>query len=153
VYAESFRHGSTRVTEESFETKLTPENATYTELIKDSHGHDRYVFTASPQVLEGRNEIISWLAKLADLQHGTYDNILMTSQEASSDSQNNLWRLNPSQYAAVPTSAKRIVKVDSFYVTMQIKAHHFTPLDSPYLDSMTVQIDFKNTDPRAAPSP
>jgi hypothetical protein len=27
---------------------------------------------------------------------------------------------------------------------------HFTPLDSPYLDSMIVQFAFSNTDPRTA---
>jgi hypothetical protein len=152
-YAESFRHGSTRVTEESFVMNLTPENPTYRELIKDAHGHDCFVFTVAPQVLEGRNEIVSWQARLVDLHHAMYENILMTSTEPSSDAQNNLWRLDPRQYGAVPTRAKRIIRVDGFYVTLQIRADHFTPLDSPYLDSMTVQVDFKNGDPRAAPPP
>ncbi len=38
VYAESFRHGSTRITEEGFDLKLTPENASYHEILKDSQG-------------------------------------------------------------------------------------------------------------------
>jgi hypothetical protein len=46
-------------------------------------------------------------------------------------------------------TAKRIIKVESFYVVLQVKAHHFTPLDSPYLDSVTVAIEFTNTDPRS----
>jgi hypothetical protein len=153
IYAESFHHGSTRVIEESFEMKLSLENPTYRELIKDAHGNDRFIFTVAPQILEGDKNIISWLAKLVDSHHPMYENVLQNSQEPSSDAQNSLWRLDPGQYAAVPVRAKRIIKVDSFYVTMQIKAHHFTPLDSPYLDSMTVQVDFKNNDPRTAPAP
>jgi hypothetical protein len=49
--------------------------------------------------------------------------------------------------------ARRIIKVDSFYVVLQVKAYHFTPLDSPYLDSMTVSVEFRNTDPRQADPP
>jgi hypothetical protein len=59
-----------------------------------------------------------------------------------------LWRLDPSKFAAVPASARRIVKVDGFYVTIQVKALHFTPPDSPYLDSMSVFVEFTNSDPR-----
>jgi hypothetical protein len=153
VYAESFRHDATRITEESFEMKLGSENPTYRELIKDARGHDRFVFTVTPQVLEGRNEIVAWQARLVDLQHAMYDNILMTSQEPSSEAQNNLWRLDPRLYTAVPVAARRVTKVDGFYVTMQITAHHFTPLDSPYLDSMMVHVDFKHSDPRTTLPP
>jgi hypothetical protein len=50
----------------------------------------------------------------------------------------------------VPVTAKRIIKVDSFYVVLQVKAYHFTPPDSPYLDSMRLAVEFTNTDPRVA---
>ena len=33
---------------------------------------------------------------------------------------------------------------------IQVKDLHFTPLDSPYLDSMAVQFAFSNSDPRAS---
>ena len=48
---------------------------------------------------------------------------------------------------------RRVIKVDGFYVVLQVKAYHFTPLDSPYLDSMTVAVEFRNTDPRQAEPP
>jgi hypothetical protein len=32
----------------------------------------------------------------------------------------------------------------------QVKDLHFTPLDSPYIDSMVVQFTFSNIDPRTA---
>ena len=136
------------ITEESFETKLTPENATYRELIKDSRGGDRYELTVTPYVPEGDNKVTAWVVKLRDLRHAIYSNILLAGQELSSDAKNNLWRLDPNGFGSVPIRAKRIMKVDGFYVVIQVKDLHFTPLDSPYLDSMAVEFAFRNSDPR-----
>src|ERR1700691_4817581 len=72
IYAESFRQGSIRVTEETFDTKLTPENATYRERIKDSAGNDRYEMTITPLVLEASNQVTSWKVALKDLRHSIY---------------------------------------------------------------------------------
>jgi hypothetical protein len=152
VYAESFRQGSTRVSEESFEARLSPENPLYRERIKDLRGADRYAFSVSPQIPEGDTKITSWQVKLVDLHHPIYDNVLLASQGPSDDPGNTLWRLEPGNCARVPLGAKRIIKVDSFYVVLQVKAYHFTPLDSPYLDSMTLEVEFRNTDPRQAES-
>lgn len=155
VYAESFRQGSTRVVEENFEARLTPLNPVYRERIKDLHGADRYVFSIIPQGPEGDTKITSWQVKLADLHHPIYDNVLLASQvpsdDPANDPKNALWRLEPGSLARVPVGAKRIIKVDSFYVVLQVKAYHFTPPDSPYLDSMTLAVEFRNTDPRQAP--
>jgi hypothetical protein len=148
VYAESFRKGATQITEESVEAKLDPQNRTYRERIKDSRGADRYILTVIPQGPEGDNKITSWHVKLADLHHSIYSNILLASQEPSADARNNLWWLNPDQFAPAPIRARRIMKVDNFYVIIQVGNFHFTPLDSPYLDSMSVRFTFTNTDPR-----
>ena len=88
--------------------------------------------------------------KLADLHHSIYDNILLTTQQPSTDPKNTLSRLYPSNFSPVPALAQRIVKVDGFYVVLQVKAYHYTPLDSPYLDSMTVSVELTNSDPRTA---
>jgi hypothetical protein len=148
IYAESFRKGATRITEEKFETRLTRENATYRAMIKDTRGSDRYELTISPQGPEGDNQITSWRVQLRDLHHGIYKNILLAEQQPSSDPKNNLWWLNPDPFGPVPTRARRIVKVDGFYVVIQVKDVHFAPPDSPYVDSMTVQFQFTNHDPR-----
>jgi hypothetical protein len=153
VYAESFRHGSTQVVEESFSVSLTPANQSYRERIKDSHGADRYVFSIIPQGPLGDTKISTWMAKLADLHHPIYDNVLLTSLDPSSDPKDALWRLEPTTLARIPVDTKRVIKVDSFYVVLQVKAHHFTPPDSPYLDSMTVDVEFRNTDPRQSTGP
>ncbi len=157
VYTESFRQGAAHVVEESFEAKLTPQDAVYRERIKDSRGADRYAFSIVPHSPEGDTKITSWQVKLADLRHPIYDNVLLASPAPSDDpgseARDSLWRLDPSRLAAVPAGARRIIKVDSFYVVLQVKAYHFTPLDSPYLDSMTVAVEFRNTDPRQAEPP
>jgi hypothetical protein len=148
IFAESFRRGATRVTEQSFQVKLDPQNSHYRERIKDLRGNDRYEFIVVPQGPEGDNKITSWQVRLADLHHVIYDNILRAAQEPSSEPNNNLWWLNPDGYAPVPVRARRIIKVDDFFVILQVKNYHFTPLDSPYLDSMTVDVRFSNSDPR-----
>ena len=157
VYTESFRQGMTHVVEESFEAKLTPQDAVYRERIKDARGADRYAFSIVPRIPEGDTKITSWQVKLSDLRHTIYDNVLLASMNPSDDPkhdpQNSLWRLDPSSNAAVPPDARRIIKVESFYVVLQVTAYHFTPLDSPYLDSMAVSVEFRNTDPRQAGPP
>jgi hypothetical protein len=154
MYAESFRQGSARVMEESFEAKLTPQNPDYRERIKDLRGADRYALSILPKGPEGDTKVTSWEVKLADLRYPIYDNVLLASQNPSEDPKNDaknaLCRLEPSTFAAVPVGTKRIIKVDSFYVVLQVKAYHFTPPDSPYLDSMTVGVEFSNADPRQA---
>jgi hypothetical protein len=152
VYAESYRQGSTRIVEDRFEVKLSPQDPLYRERIKDSRGADRYVFSIIPKGPEGDAKITSWQGTLADLQHPIYDNVLLVSPNPSDDPKNDaknaLCRLWPSTFAAVPVGARRIMKVDNFYVVLQVKAYHFTPPESPYLDSMTVEVEFRNTDPR-----
>lgn len=154
IYAESFRQGTTHIAEESFDAKLTSQEPVYRERLKDSHGTDHYTFSITPQLLEGDSKFTAWIVKLSDLRHPIYDNILPVSVESSEDPngdpKNALWRLDPLNFARLPLSAKRIIKVDGFYVVLEVKDHHFTPPDSPYLDSMTVAVEFTNTDPREA---
>jgi hypothetical protein len=152
IYVESFRQGSTRIIEEKFEIKLTPQDRTYTERIRDSHGNDRYVFSVLPHTPEGDTSITYWKVKLSDLNHRIYDNVLLASlqEDAIDNLKNELGILNPSNFARVPAKIERIIKVENFYVVLQVKSFHFTPIDSPYLDSMTVAVNLTNTDPRSA---
>ncbi|MGD0269936.1 MAG: hypothetical protein ABSB14_12800 [Candidatus Sulfotelmatobacter sp.] len=152
VYAESFRQGTGHVVEETFEARLNLQDATYRERIKDSRGADRYTFSIVPHIPPGDNKVTAWYVKLGDLRHTIYDNVLLSSPAPSDDpagtTKGSLWQLDPSRFAFVPVGAVRLIKVESFYVVLQVKAYHFTPPDSPYLDSMTVSVDFRNTDPR-----
>jgi len=150
LYAESFRHGATLVSEKTFEAQLTPQKPVYREPIKDVRGRDRYVLSLAPLHVEGDFQIVSWEAKLADFEHRMYANVLMTSQIPSDDPLNNAWWLDPGKFARVPVLTVRIIKVDGFYVVLKVMAYHFTPSESPYLDSMTIQVNITNTDPRSA---
>ncbi len=151
MYAESFRQGATHIIEDHFEAKLTARDSSYRERIKDSRGVDRYAFSIEPVGPLGDTKITLWQAKLVDQQHKLYDNVLLTSQMPSDnpdDPRDVITKLDPSRFAKVPVQTKRVIKVDSFYVVLQIKAFRFNPPDSPYLESMTVAVDFTNSDPR-----
>ncbi|HEY1659587.1 MAG TPA: hypothetical protein VGG14_14630 [Candidatus Sulfotelmatobacter sp.] len=152
VYAESFRQGTTRIIEDKFELKLTPHDRTFSEHVKDSQGFDHYLLSIVPIGPEGDTTITRWQVKLVDLTHRFYNNILISSlQPGSADNpRNQLFLLDPSNFVAVPVKAKRIIKVEGFYVVLQVKDYHFTPIDSPYLDSMTLAVELTNTDPRPA---
>jgi hypothetical protein len=157
VYVESFHHDLTRIVEDSFEAHLTPLNPVYRQRIQDSQGADRYSFSITPQGPEGDTKITSWQARLEDPRHPIYGNLLQASRHPEDDpanaSKNALWRLEPGNFALVPARAKRFIKVDGFYVVLQVKVYHFTPPDSPYLDSMTIAVEFRNTDPRRPKAP
>lgn len=153
-YAESFRQGATHIVEDHFEAKLTPQDSSYRERIKDSGGVDRYAFSIEPVGPLGDTKITSWQARLVDQQHKVYDNVLLTSQVPSDnpdDPKDAITKLDPSRFAKVRAQTKRIIKVDSFYVVLQVKDFRFNPPDSPYLESMTVAVEFTNSDPRNRP--
>ena len=149
-YAESFRQGSTRVTEETFAIKFTPQNPSYQEHVKDAQGKEHYEFAVTAQMPGADDKITSWAVTLTDLRHAIYGNLLVADREASEEAKDNLGWLNPNQFSPVPVRAKRIIKVEGFYVVIQVTALHCTPLDSPYLDSMAVSFALTNTDPRTS---
>ncbi len=147
-YAESFRQGPTKITDDSFEAKLTPDDPIYKERVKDTRGADRYIFTLAPVQAPGETQITGWRAQMTDLHHSIYDNILTTTPGGTAEPKDILGWLNPWRFAAVPIGSRRIIKVDGFYVVLQVTAYHFMPPDSPYLDSMTVDVKLTNNDPR-----
>jgi hypothetical protein len=53
VYAENFRRGPTRITEDKFELKLTPGDPSYKQRLRDSSGAERYKLTITPKIGEG----------------------------------------------------------------------------------------------------
>ena len=151
VYAESFRKGPTRITYDKFDIKLTPDNPSYKQRLRDASGAERYELTMTPKIGEGEgnDKITSWLVGLYDLRHGVYGNVLQFDQELSEEPRDNVYWLNPVHSAPVPILAKRIIKVEGFYVVFQVKDFRYNPSDSPYLGSMTVQLELTNRDPRA----
>jgi hypothetical protein len=150
-YAESIRRGPGKITEDKFEVKLTAENSIYGQRLRDSSGTERYELTITPVIGEGegKDKITSWEVSLSDLRHSIYGNLLRFDRELSENPKDNLYWLNPQQSAPVPVRARRVLKVDAFYISYQVTILHFTPPSSPYLDSMTVEVQLTNHDPRA----
>ena len=151
IYADSLRKGPTRATEEQpFEVKLTSENPTYKQRVRDSTGTERYELSINPVIGigEGNNKITAWAVSLRDLRHPVYGNVLQFDRELSEDPKSNLFWLNPVHSAPVPIYAMRIIKIESFYLGFQVKSFHFSPPDSPYMDAMTVEVELTNSDPR-----
>ena len=148
LYAEAVHKGTTRITEDKFQVELNPDDATYRQRVRDSAGNERYEFAIVPKIPEGDTKITSWQVTLRDLRHPYYGNLLQFDPEPSEDPKDNLFWLHPKSNAPVPIRARRIIKVEAFYVVFQVRNFHFTPVGSPYLDSMTVQFEFSNRDPR-----
>jgi hypothetical protein len=151
VYAESYRKGPTHITEDKFELKLTSADPEYKQRLRDSSGAERYELTITPKIGEGegKDKITSWLVGLYDLRHTIYGNLVQFDQESSEEPRDNLYWLNPVHSAPVPILARRIIKVEGFYVVFQVKDFHYNPPDTGYVDSMTVQWEFSSRDPRA----
>jgi len=149
-YAESFRKSPVRITEDKFEIKLTVDSPSYKQRIRDSGGAERFELTITPKRPEGgaNNQITSWEMGLRDLRYNVYGNLLQFDRELSEDPKDNLYWLNPIPAAPVPIRSKRIIKIDAFYFVAQVKDLRTLP-PSPYLDSMTVQVELTNHDPRA----
>jgi hypothetical protein len=150
-YADSFRKGPTRIKEEKSEIKLTSQEPIYKQRLLESTGAERYELEITPKIGVGQNNgnITSWFLSLRDLRHSFYGNELQFDQELSELPKDNLYWLNPVPSAPVPIRARRIFKVDSFYLVFQVKEFRFTPADSPYLEFMILDFECGNTDPRS----
>lgn len=146
-YAESFRKGPTKITEQSFEVELDPKNPSCRIRIKDLSGIERYVLSCVPQRVGSEDDrILAWEIRLADVHHKIYPNVLMSSPDASQDKRQ-IWLLDPGKYARIPLEAQRVIRVDSFYCVVQVKDAHFATQEQPYLERMTVDIKFTNSKP------
>ncbi len=114
----------------------------------DSHGNHRYDLSIEVERAEPGDQVISWSLVLKDLRHPKAGNILMSAPEASTDPTQDLWKLDLSRSSAVPTRVKRIIKVDGFYVTIEVKDVHFPMRDAQYPDLAYINLTITNRDPR-----
>jgi len=149
VYVESFRKGSTRITESNFEVALDTSQPACRIAVKDDIGRDRYLLVCAPQrAATGDDRIVGWQVRLADLRHKMYENVLMPVTDPSQDATQIGW-LDPGKFAKIPITRERVIKVDSFYCVVQVKDYHFTTLEQPYLDRINLTVEFTNTRPHS----
>jgi len=146
VYSESFKKGATRITEQTLEVALTPENAKQEFKILDATGKPRYTLRFIPDIPTGDTRILGWFVRLADGHHRIYDSILPVSPDISQDSQQ-FWWLDAKPYSKTFLQAQRIFKVEQFYCVIQVKdVKRLIPAQS-YVKEMNVAVQFTNTKP------
>lgn len=151
IYVESFRKGPTRISEQAIVANLNSENATYRTTIKDSAGNDRFQLSFEPEREGVQHRIVSWRVLLIDPHRGYLGNYLVATKppEPLSDRpQDRAWWLDPSPYAVVPLLARRMFKVEDFYCVIQVKDYHVLIPERHLLDSMRVELQFTESDPR-----
>jgi hypothetical protein len=149
AYIESFRKGSTRITEQSLQVDLDPHNSSCEIRVKDQSGKNRYSFTCEPQRAgTGDDRITGWQVKLADQQHKIYPNLLMNTPNPAEDHTQIGW-LDPNKFAKIALTTERVVKVDNFYCVFQVTDSHFVAPGQPYLDHLLLDVRFTNTMPHS----
>jgi len=152
VYVESYRTGPTRISEHTVIANLDTDNPTYASKIKDQDGNVRYDLQLIPQkAAENDLGIVAWRVQLIDSRRKYMGNVLVASKppEPLSDAaKDRAWWLDPSPYAVVPLLAKRVFKIENFYCVVQVKKYHRIVPEKLPLDSMRVEIEFTDADPR-----
>jgi hypothetical protein len=151
-YVESFRKGPTQISEYAIVAKLDTQNPYYNATIKDLDGNDRYQLSLEPhRVGQGDDKIVSWRVQLIDPRRRYLGNYLVATkppEPLSDQAQDRAWWLDPSPYAVVPLLARRVFKVESFYCVIQVEDYHKLSPESRLLDSMNVEVQLTQTDPR-----
>lgn len=146
VYSDSFKKGSTRVTEQTADVILSPDNARPELKVLDSFGKPRYTLRFVPDVPTGDTRIVGWFVRLADAHHRIYDNILPMSQDPSQDTQQ-IWWLDAKPYAKTTLQVRRVFKVEQFYCVLQVKDLKRLIPDKAYVKEMAVAVQFTNARP------
>ncbi len=149
VYVESFRKGSTRITEQTVEVDLDPATPTCAIRVRDQNGRERYQLGCVPQrVGPGDDRIVGWQIRLADKEHKIYGNVLMPTPDPTQDQIQIGW-LDPGTFAKIPLTMERVVKIDKFYCVFKVTDSHFVAIGQPYLDHLTLSVRFTNTMPHS----
>lgn len=146
VYSESFKKGATRVTEQTLDVTLTPEQAKQEFKVLDSIGKPRYILRFVPDISRGDTKVVGWFVRLADLRHKIYESVLPTSPDPTRDT-TLVWWLDGRQFSKIPLQTTRIFKVEQFYCVIQVKSARKLSIGQPYLQQMDLSVQFTNTKP------
>jgi hypothetical protein len=159
-YVESWKRGRQQIQEQKFEIKLEAKDPARRVLVKDSSGVERYelVITQYP-LKEGGPYYSYWYVTFYD-RLSRYRNVNLLTTEGPGVGDNfpledkigDLYPVEkPNVYKDVnsgyPISAKRVIKVESFYIIIQVRAYKFNSANSRKLDSLTVEFELTNNPP------
>jgi hypothetical protein len=155
-YIESWKKGTRQVEEQKLCIKLSKAKPKYEALIKDSSGRARYRLQLWPGRGNGNNPgIVEWTVGLIDVTQVGGGDLLRRSNDTGQDYFTARDRVgwlypveNPKSINAesdvVPIFVKRVVKIEDFYLIIEVKDFHFSPRKRG-LESMTVQVEFANS--------
>jgi hypothetical protein len=154
-YIESWKRGTNQVQEQNICIRLNKAKPEYETLVKDNSGKAQYKLQLWPGRVSGNNSgIVEWMVELIDVTQESEGNLLRPSNDEQQDYFSAKDRIgwlyplkNPKSIGAesdvVPIFARRIVKVENFYVIIEVKDFHFSR-NKEELDSITVQVEFTN---------
>lgn len=139
-YAESWKKGPRQVKERGFRIQFAKQDQEYKRVLEDSSGETRYTLSVVPTVtLEGQQ--VGWNVRLRE--EGSQDSLLQPGLGIGNwfRQEDSIAVLYPADYPTVqlgdplhvPLSAKRVIKVESFYCIIQVRAYKLAPSepDSP----------------------
>jgi len=147
VYSESFKKGATRVTDQTFNVTLTPEQARQEFKVMDSTGKHRYILRFVPDISRGDTKIVGWFVRLADLHHKIYESVLPTSPDLTADTTLHWW-LDGRQFAKVPLRTTRVIKVEQFFCQLQVTDVARLSANQSYIKQLDLTVQFSNMKPR-----
>lgn len=156
VYIESWKKGEKQIAEQSLDVVLTVTKPDFKATISDSFKRGKYYFIINHQPIEiGDDKYDAWRVKLLDPKESEINLFRKTKPENWQhvfNKEDNIGWIFPVEdpdylkygVLAYQFSAKRIVKVESFYCAIQVIAYKRNSLNSKLLDSMTIHVEFSN---------
>jgi hypothetical protein len=150
-YVESWKKGPRQVKERSFHIQFTKQDAEYERVFEDSTGEIRYAQSVVPIVTLKRQRV-GWYVRLRE--DGTKHSFLQPERGIGHHfaQENSVAVLYPADYPTVqlgdllhvPLSARRVIKVESFYCIIQVSAYKLASKRIGFT-SISVDIDLTNT--------
>jgi hypothetical protein len=155
---ESWKKGGQQIQEQKLTITLSTKNINYETLVKDAAGRERYklIIRHNPLRKGGPNHNYWYLNLYDELIPSSKYNLLVYVKPGLGKhffpKEDFIARLYPIEQPNIykdvnghyPLSATRVIKVQGFYVIIQVTDYKFSSTNSRKLDSLTVQIEFTN---------
>jgi hypothetical protein len=151
TFVQTYRRGPTGITPFATTVRLSSANRSFETKVRDSAGNPRFRLSIVPQLgSDSDPRVSSWNVWLVDQRRRYLGNLLRASDPAgplSGSAEDNAWRLDANPYAVVLLTARRIFKVDNFYLTVQARNPHSPDLNRYLMDSLEVDVSFTRNRP------
>lgn len=162
-YVESWKRGHQQIQEQKLTIELNSSEPEYQAVIKDSLGSEQYKLVVYHFPVERIPYYEFWRISLyrklklctASDRSQNWDLLTLEGGPPGDNlpKENNIGLLYPAEkpnilkdngMAVYPISAKRVIKVEGFYVIIQVIGYKFNSTNPRAVDSLTVQVEFTN---------